>query len=63
MNLKLDEKINFINWFKDFVTEIQEFFHQILFWLEGNDEDSPWPGRVIMQLLEDAAAKKSSTDA
>jgi hypothetical protein len=62
MNLTLDEKINFINWFKDFVTEIQEFFHQILFWLEGNDEDSPWPGRVIMQFLKDAATK-SSTDA
>jgi hypothetical protein len=44
----------FIEWLKQLLLDLEDWFHNIQAWLEGGD----WPGRVLMSAVDAAAAKE-----
>ena len=46
--IKVEELLNFIDNFKDFLLKFQTWFHDILAWLFGEDPEATYPGRLVV---------------
>ena len=37
-----EQSTNFINWFRDILLKLEDFFHQIQAWFEGTSMEQDW---------------------